>query len=813
MYPARYGATSMDGNVQHFRKFLLLVALLLPLVCVPVIASNLFSNNSLAKEDAVIRIGVLAYRGKDQALQRWSATADYLSDNIGRRFEIVPVNLDEITGAINSGRIQFTLTNPGNYVSLEARFGASRIATMQTRELGQTRVRFGAVIFTQADNPDVSSLPDLKGKSFMAVSPVAFGGFQMAWRELTEQGIDPFSDFSDLQFVGFPQDKIIHAVQNGLVDAATVRAETLMRMVEAGTVKLTDFRILNLQRGNDSSFALSTRLYPEWPFATLKNTSRELATRVAQALLSMPVEHPAARASRTAGWTVPLDYSPVHRLMKTLQIGPYEILRQTSFMSILQRYAHWFAGVAMLLLFLIILNGYISRTNRKLKRAQSVLRDEISERKRSQEALAHYRDTLEEQVTKRTEDLKKTNQALEKSRMALRELVRITSAPDLSHEEKLARLLDTGREYFDLPVAVLASIEMEGRRICRISGDARLALGRSGPLSGSCVALLLEHKGEPLDIPDLEKSIETGCGCRRQGWKNYLGAAVMVEGRVHCTLEFAGENTRSHEFSKWDHELLKVMAQWIGDEVELQIAHESQQRHQAEFARVSRMSTIGEMAASLAHELNQPLTGAMNFCNGCLRMLREGCTDTKKLTQGMESAVEGATLAADIIRRVREFVQKGDVQHTAVDLNRAVQNVAALAKHEARRHDVEIELDLDEHLPLVEGDMIQLEQVVLNFIRNGIDAMSAVEPESRNLTITTRRIKGEKVMVSTSDSGEGITDEALPKIFDAFYTTKADGMGIGLSISRSIIESHQGSIRTRPLSGGGTEVFFELPVL
>jgi len=798
--------------VQYFRKFLLLMALLLAPVCGPVTANNLLSNNLSMADDVVIRIGVLAYRGKQQALQRWAATADYLSDNIGRRFEMLPVNLDEIADAINSGQIQFTLTNPGNYVSLEARFGASRIATMQTRELGQTHVRFGAVILTQADNSDIRTLSDLKGKSFMAVSPLAFGGFQMAWRELAENGIDPFSDFSDLQFAGFPQDKIIHAVQNGLVDAATVRAETLMRMVEAGTVKLGDFRILNSQSENDSSFPLSTRLYPEWPFATLKNTPRELATRVAQALLSMPAEHPAARASRTAGWTVPLDYSPVHRLMKTLQIGPYEALRQTSFMSILQRYAHWFAAAAMLLLFLIILNGYISRTNHKLKRAQSVLRDEISERKRSQEALAHYRDTLEEQVTKRTEDLKKTNQALEKSRIALRELVRITSAPDLSHEEKLARLLDTGREYFDLPVAVLASIETEGRRICRISGDARLVPGRSGPLSDSCVALLLEHKGEPLDIPDLEKSTETECGCQRQGWKSYLGTAVMVEGRVHCTLEFAGENARSHEFSKWDHELLKVMAQWIGDEVELQIAHESQQRHQAEFARVSRMSTIGEMAASLAHELNQPLTGAMNFCNGCLRMLREGCTDTKKLTQGMESAVEGATLAADIIRRVREFVQKGDVQHTAVDLNRAVQNVAALAKHEARRHDVEIELDLDEHLPLVEGDMIQLEQVVLNFIRNGIDAMNAVEPGSRNLTITTRRIKGEKVMVSTSDSGEGITDEALPKIFDAFYTTKTDGMGIGLSISRSIIESHQGSIRIRSLSGGGTEVFFELPI-
>ncbi|VAW79951.1 Chemotaxis regulator - transmits chemoreceptor signals to flagelllar motor components CheY [hydrothermal vent metagenome] len=780
----------------YFRNSLLFIFFILSSIYGPV------SANTTAATDNTIRIGVLAYRGKAPALERWSATADYLSERIDRHFEIVPLDLDEMSSAINLGNLHFTLTNPGNYVSLEARFGASRIATMQTRDQEQTRVRFGAVIFTQSENTDIRSLRDLKGKSFMAVSPIAFGGFQMAWRELTESGVDPFRDFNDLQFAGFPQDKIIHAVLDGSVDAATVRAETLQRMVEAGTIDPKAFRILNPQHQQGSTLPLSTRLYPEWPFATLKDTPRELATRVAQALLSMPADHPAAQISRTAGWTIPLDYSPVHRLMKTLKIGPYQVLRQTSFSAVLKRYAGWVAGAAILLLFLIVVNGYITRTNRKLKHAQAVLQEEISERKLSQEALARYRDTLEEQVTKRTEDLKQTNRSLEKSRIALRELVRITSAPDLSHDEKLARLLDTGREYFNLPVAVLASIEADGQRICRVSGDTGLVSGRYGPLSNKNVARLLEHNGEPVDIPNLEN--ETGI-------RNYLGSAVMVDGRIHCTLEFAGPKPRHRVFSRWDHELLKVMAQWIGDEVELQIAHESQQRHQAEFARVSRMNTIGEMAASLAHELNQPLTGAINYCSGCLRMLREGNADKEKLTHGMENAVEGARLAANIIRRIREFVQKGEPQKNAVDLNHAVRNVTTLVMHEARLHNVDIRLDLDKNLPPVEGDMIQLEQVVLNFIRNGIDAMDAVKSTNRILTITTRNMEGERVMVSATDNGEGITVEAMPKIFDAFYTTKPEGMGIGLSISRSIIESHQGRIKARSLSAGGTEFFFEIP--
>jgi len=255
--------------------------------------------------------------------------------------------------AIQNGDIHFTLTNPGNYADLQARFGISRIATMQRREGSQTRVRYGAVIISRADNPYIETVWDLKGKSFMAVSPQAFGGFQMAWRELKELGIDPFKDFSDLQFAGFPQDKIVFAVQQGLVDAATVRAETLARMIESGEVSRGEFRVLNPQQLEGSAIPVSTRLYPEWPFATLKGTPRELATQVAQALLSMPPDHPAAHASRTAGWTIPMDYSPVHELMRTLQIGPYAVLRQTSLLAIVQRYAYWFVGAGALLVSLI----------------------------------------------------------------------------------------------------------------------------------------------------------------------------------------------------------------------------------------------------------------------------------------------------------------------------------------------------------------------------------------------------------------------------------------------------------------------------
>lgn len=780
-----------------------LTALFVSLLAMQMLASKV----NAAPDEINIHIGVLAHRGDAQALSRWAATAEYLSSKIaGHRFKIVPLDLNGIHNAIRNGEIQFMLTNPGNYVDLEARYGISRIATLQTREREQIWVRYGAVIITRADNPDIKSLEDLQDKRFMAVSQEAFGGFQMAWREMAEHGIDPFKDLSELRFAGFPQDQIVLAVNNATVDAATVRAETFARMVESGVVEGSHLRILNQQHNADSPFPVSTRLYPEWPFATLKDTPRELATRVTQALLSMEDNHPAALASRSAGWTIPLDYSPVTELMRSLKIGPYEVLRETSLLALMERYAYWivFAGIA--LVSLITLNGYITRTNHRLRETERSLRLEISQREASQASLAKYRDTLEEQVAERTNDLHLTNQALEKSRVALRKLVQITSAPELNHQQRLEQLLETGREYFELDVAVLASVEGKEQKVCTTSGDPSLAPETVGSLNQDCATYLVKHLGEPLDIPDVADP-----AFRQQGWHSYLGVGVMLEGHIHCTLEFAGKKTRKSHLSQWDHELLKVMAQWIADELERHMAFESQRRHETEFARVSRMSAIGELAASLAHELNQPLTGTINYSNSCLRMLKEPQPDMAKLTQGLENAVKGATMTADIIRHIRQFVQKSEEHYSDVDLNQAVRNTAALISHEIQRHQVALTLDLAQNIPSINGNLIQIEQVILNFILNSIEAMDQVDIQNRQLIIKTEATVTGRVRLAVIDSGEGIQQDLLPRLFDAFFSTKTEGMGIGLSISRSIIESHQGRISARNLDQGGAEFAFELP--
>ena len=439
------------------------------------------------------------------------------------------------------------------------------------------------------------------------------------------------------------------------------------------------------------------------------------------------------------------------------------------------------------------------------------MRKEISERKQSQAKLAEYKDTLEQRVIARTNELEQANQYLQKSQITLHQLVHITSAPRLSHDEKLTQLLETGREYYQAVVANLSSLTGKERKSCTIAGQEQLIAKQGGPLNNSCIDKILHQQNTVLDIPDLNtadcNSVDGVC----EPFNSYLATAVFVKGEPHCVLEFADTKVRDDEFTHWDHNILEVMAQWIGSEIEKQDAIEEKQRHQSDLARVGRMSAMGEMAAGLAHELNQPLTGAINYSSGCLRRLQQGDYDKDQLIQGLERTVEGATLAADIIRHLREFVQKGSSVRKPTSLNDVVLNIIDLVSVEIKRHQTSITLQLCNELPELVANAVQLEQVVLNFIRNGLDAMENVDPDKRELIITTDK-NDEKVTLSVTDNGGGILPEAEPKLFDAFYTTKSEGMGIGLSISRSIIEAHHGVIYAKNVADRGARFSFKLPI-
>lgn len=344
---------------------------------------------SMTDPREVCTIGVLAHRGPETAIRMWTPTIDYLSSRItGHDFRLVPLTLEGMHAAEERGELDFIITNPGHYVELESHHGASRIATLMNDRQGVPSRMFGAVIFTRAQREDIRSLTDLKGKSFAAVDAEAFGGFQMAWRELKEAGVDPFTDFPELRFMGFPQDEIVYAVRDGLVDAGTVRTDLLERMADQGIINLADFKVLNTRTSADFPFIHSTRLYPEWAFAKTSSAPDGLARDVIIALLQMPRDDPAARAGKYIGWTVPLDYNRVHELFQELGIGPYQVSTDISFAAVLRRYWYWLVLLSGIILFSVILNVFIKREvvrrTTQLSESNRELRDQILERQRAE---------------------------------------------------------------------------------------------------------------------------------------------------------------------------------------------------------------------------------------------------------------------------------------------------------------------------------------------------------------------------------------------------------------------------------------------
>ncbi|MBI9083972.1 MAG: phosphate/phosphite/phosphonate ABC transporter substrate-binding protein [Desulfobacterales bacterium] len=290
------------------------IAIVLSLVAIPALAS--------AK---TVKIGVLAKNGPVQALKMWKATGDYLNSKMaGTTVEIVPLGFDAVNPSIEKGAVDFFLVNSSMFVTAKVKYGASAIATMINSRQGLPLKAFGGVIITSSDNDAIKSLADLKGKTFMAVKKSSFGGWQMAYKELLDAGIDPFKDFTKLEFGG-KHDNVVLAVQNGAVESGTVRTDTLERMAASGTIDMEDITVVGSQKHAGFPFVCSTALYPEWPLAKTKNTSDDTARKVVEALKQLKPEDAAAKSAKIVGWVDALDYQPVEDLQKKLKVGAYSL--------------------------------------------------------------------------------------------------------------------------------------------------------------------------------------------------------------------------------------------------------------------------------------------------------------------------------------------------------------------------------------------------------------------------------------------------------------------------------------------------------
>jgi C4-dicarboxylate-specific signal transduction histidine kinase len=258
------------------------------------------------------------------------------------------------------------------------------------------------------------------------------------------------------------------------------------------------------------------------------------------------------------------------------------------------------------------------------------------------------------------------------------------------------------------------------------------------------------------------------------------------------------------------------LVQFVGsviDVTERKRAEEERERlrqAQADLARVNRVTTMGELTASLAHEVNQPIAAAVTNANTCLRWLTRDHPNVEEARAAAMRIVKDSTRAAEIISRVRLLFKKGTPERELVDVNEVVREMIVLLRGEAARHNILVGTELVADLPQVMGDRVQLQQVLMNLMLNGIEAMKDVDG-TRELAIKSQRTENEQVLVSVNDTGVGLPVQQADQIFKAFFTTKLQGTGMGLSISRSIVESHGGRLWAAENSPRGAGFYFTLP--
>jgi len=271
-------------------------------------------------------------------------------------------------------------------------------------------------------------------------------------------------------------------------------------------------------------------------------------------------------------------------------------------------------------------------------------------------------------------------------------------------------------------------------------------------------------------------------------------------------------STRHQELVEQFTHIASIAIERVQRDAERRLSEEVLGKVRSELARVARVTSLGALTASIAHEVNQPLSGILTNASTCLRMLGADPPNVDGARETARRTIRDGNRASEVVTRLRALFGKKDATTEAMDLNEATREVIALTLSELKRGRVILREELADDLPPVTGDRIQLQQVILNLLLNASDAMSGVEDRPRHLVVKTHREGGDRVRVAVEDVGVGFEPQVADRLFEAFYTTKSGGMGIGLSVSRSIIESHQGRLSAAPNDGPGAIFSFSIPV-
>ena len=487
------------------------------IVCLALACVALSAPPALAQ----IRVGVLAVQDESDATHEFAPTIAHLNRALpGLDFMLVPLPLDALSQAAATGAVDFLITNPGHYVALGSRLGVTRIATIERLDSGDTSGRVGSTVIAPARPGHPQGWPDLSDLRIAITARDAFGGWQVALREMLDADAPPRGPLVE---TGFPMTNVIEALRAGHADAGVLRACLLETLIAGGLVGQDEFAVVAERDAGGLSCRLSSRLYPDWPFARLPGVDRDLARQVAVALLTMP----AAEGRR---WAVPHDYGAVQELFRELRLGAFEDMPHRGLLDYLRAHWHWFAGFALVVAWWAI---HSARVEVLVRRRTAELTREMAERSRA---------------------------------------------------------------------------EAEARQ------------------------------------------------------------------------------------------------------------------HREERDQYARLGILGEMASSIAHELNQPLGAITNYAEGLTRAIDRGRPDPAFLRDGVRGIAGQADRAGTIIRRIRSFLRRREPQREALDLNEVARGPLSLFGAATGRRGIALRFDPAPDLPPVMGDRVEIEPSLANAEKSRIEA-------------------------------------------------------------------------------------------
>jgi C4-dicarboxylate-specific signal transduction histidine kinase len=442
----------------------------------------------------------------------------------------------------------------------------------------------------------------------------------------------------------------------------------------------------------------------------------------------------------------------------------------------------------------------------------AALEGEIVVRRRAEQALHRAHDDLERLIVQRTAQLKRANDLLSAEKQTLEVIASGASLTDIL--DNLCRCIDA-----QAPGAMTTILLMDpdGQRLWPAAGP-RVPSGWTqaitplpiGPSAGSCGTAAFRK--EPVVTSDIaidplwrgyrDAALRHGL---RASWSQPL---MSKDHRVVGTFAMYFAEPRSP--SDGDVELIRGASDVALIAVERKRAEEALQKAQTELAHVTRLATLGELTASIAHEINQPLGAIVNNAAACLRWLAAHNLD--EVRSSAQLVIADGHRASEIIRRIRALATNAPPRRDWLDLNDTVRDVAALAQSELSRHGVALDTWLADDVPHIVADRIQVQQVILNLVVNAIEAMSGRGDGRRELSIRSGLDDPRHVTVAVRDSGPGLDAKSVDRVFDAFYTTKPQGLGMGLAICRSIVEAHGGRLWATRNDGRGATFQFTLPI-